>query len=343
MSDRLKSGLALAGSLLLGGGLLWLALRGADLAAVGASLVDADWRWLLALVPLSVASVAVRAWRWRLLLRALPAADADRDGATRYRTVFAATFVGYLVNYAAPRLGEFARAATVAQRSRHDFASVFGTVVAERVLDVAVLAAAIGATAALYGARLASVWTHAAATGAALLDRLSSGLVAAGLAVGLVLLGAAVWWARRGGLGARLASLAGSFRDGLTALVRTGRVPALVVSTLALWGCYVLLADVPLRMLGLSDAYGLGVVDAFAVMTIGAIGIALPSPGGTGSYHYATVQALALLFGVAASPAASYAVLAHAAQVVFYAAGGFAALLALGTSLRAVKASAEGP
>lgn len=347
MSDRLKSSLAVLGSLALGGGLLWLALRGADLHLVADSLAEADWRWLMALIPLSVASVAIRAWRWQLLLRALPPSDASADtasaadGEASYGTVFAATFIGYLVNYAAPRLGEFARAATVAQRSRHGFAGVFGTVVAERVLDVVVLAAAIGATAALYGERLTAVWTQSAESLGALASRLSPGVVAALLGAILLITVAGTVWARRGGLGARLGGLVGSFRDGLTALLRTGRVPALGASTLALWACYVLLADVPLRMLGVSDAYGLGLVDAFAVMTIGAIGIALPSPGGTGSYHYATVQALALLFGVAASPAASYAVLAHAAQVVFYAVGGFAALLALGTSLRAVKASAE--
>ena len=348
MSARLKSTLAVAGSLLLGGGLLWLALRGADLATVGDALAGADWWWLLAMIPLSVLSVVVRAWRWRLLLVALP--DGDEAGAAapaRSRetatlgAVTGATFIGYLVNYAAPRLGEFARAATVAQRSRDDFPSVFGTVVAERVLDVAVLASAIGATALLYGSRLSSVWTAAGATLARLAERLSPGVVTAAVGALVLLAVGAVWGMRRGGIGARLGELAGSFQAGLVALVRTQRPVALLASTLALWFSYVLLADVPLRMLGLTEAYGLSVVDAFAVMTIGAIGVALPSPGGTGSYHYATVQALTVLFGVGASAAATYAVLAHAAQVVFYALGGFTSLLALGTTFRAVRADAD--
>ena len=337
VTDRLRSALTVLASLALGGGLLWLALRGADLDTVAASLAQADWRWVLALVPLSFLSVVVRAWRWRLLLGALPrSAGAEAT----FGTVLGATFVGYLVNYAAPRLGELARAGTVAQRSRHDFAGVFGTVVAERVLDVAVLAAAVAATAVLYGDRLADVWAQAAERLGAALAALSPGVAAAAVgALVLAGLGTALWL-RRGGLGARVAGLLASFRDGLAALVRTQRSAALVASTLALWACYVLLADVPLRMLGLSSAYGLSVVDAFAVMTVGAIGVALPSPGGTGSYHYATVLTLSALFGVAASPAASYAVLAHAAQVVFYAVCGFVTLLVLGTSLRAVKATA---
>ena len=340
MSPRLKSALTVAGSLLLGGGLLWLALRGADLDAVAVALARADWRWLWAMVPLSLLSVVIRAWRWRLLLGGLQDDDAPGDAAD-LPTVVRATFIGYLVNYAAPRLGEVARAATIAQRSRHDFAGVFGTVVAERVLDVVVLATAIGATALLYGARLESVWTAAADTLAGFAGRLTPGVTVAVLGAALLLAALMVWLVRRGGIGARLGGLAASFRDGIAALGRTRRPLGLAASTAALWFCYVLLADVPLRMLGISDAYGLGLVDAFATMTLGAIGIALPSPGGTGSYHYATVQALTILFGVAASPAASYAVLAHAAQVVFYAVGGFASMLALGTSLRAVRADAD--
>ena len=56
MSPRLKSILAFAGSLLLGGGLLYLALRGADLAAVRDALRGGAWGWLVPLFVVSVAS-----------------------------------------------------------------------------------------------------------------------------------------------------------------------------------------------------------------------------------------------------------------------------------------------
>ena len=92
-----------------------------------------------------------------------------------------------------------------------------------------------------------------------------------------------------------------------------------------MWGCYVLMADIPLRLLGLSEVHGLGLLDAFALMAVGAIGMSLPSPGGAGSYHYATVLALTALFSVPASPAAAYAVIGHAAQLLFYCVAGVVA------------------
>jgi len=347
MSPRLKSGLAFAGSFLLGGGLLYLALRGADFEAVADALRGGAWGWLVPLFVVSVASVAIRAWRWRLLLNALPP---DGDGPDRppvtFETAFISVTIGYLVNYAAPRLGEFARAANVSSRSDRSFPAVFGTVVAERVLDVLTLGLALLLVAALYGSRLDGIWSafgDGLASAFEALPALSIGMML-GLVVVVIALMSLTWVAIRraqAGLGGRVLGLADQFRQGVVALLRLRQRGALLLSTLLMWGCYVLMADIPLRLLGLSEMYSLGLLDAFALMAVGAIGMSLPSPGGAGSYHYATVLALTALFGVAASPAAAYAVIGHAAQLLFYCVAGVAALLWQGTSLTAIRRSAE--
>ena len=342
MPSRLKSILAFAGSLVLGGGLLYLALRGADVEAVWSGLRGGAWGWLVPLFLVSLASVAIRAWRWRLLLNALPA-GADRQPVT-FQTSLASVLIGYLVNYAAPRLGEFARAANVSSQSGRSFPAVFGTVVVDRVLDVAMLLLALLSVVLLYGSRLDGVWAafgDGLAEARAALPALTLGVVA-GLGVAALALASGAWLvARRAtGLGGRLLGLAGQFRDGLSAVLRLPQRGALAASTLLLWASYGLMADIPLRLLGLSEAYGLGLLDAWALMAVGAVGMSLPSPGGAGSYHYATVLTLTALFGVAASPAAAYAVIGHAAQLVFYGLAGVAALVWQGTSLKAIRASA---
>lgn len=332
MSDRLKSVLAVVASVLLAGGLLWLSLRGADVRAVATTLRGASWGWLVPMAVLLVGSVVLRAWRWRVLLNALPGGPPPP-----LPVVTGATFVGYLVNYAAPRAGEMVRAANVSARSPLPFPAVVGTVVAERVLDVFSLAVALLVVAVLYGGRLgflaAGVTEATAAAQAHVWVLLGAGVL-------VVLLGILFVWAVRRSAG-RLARLVAGFRDGLLAVARSGHPVALVGSTVALWGCYAILADLPLRLLGMSARYGLSVVDAFAVMAAGAVGMSLPSPGGTGSYHYATVQALTQLFGVGASDAATYALLAHAAQLIVFALAGGTALVVQGTSLRAARVIAD--
>ena len=338
---RARSLLPALASLALAAGLLWLALRGADLGEVGRSLAGGAWGWAVPFVAVGVLSVVVRAWRWGLLIGALP----ERPTAG-LRLTTASVFIGYLVNYAAPRLGEVARTANVARNSDAPFSGVLGTVVAERLLDVVALALALGAVALIYGGRLADVWAAFAASGRDLAATIPGWAGWAVLALAVVALGGAVWWYRRrkaapAGSPGGLAGLAASFQDGITSLARTGRPLALAGSTVALWACYVVMSDLPLRVLGLTDAYGLDLVDAGAIMAVGGVGMALPAPGGTGSFHYATVQAMTLLFAVAATPAATYAILVHAAGVLFYCVFGVLALVWQGTSVAAIRASAR--
>ena len=329
MSDRSKRLLSLALSLGLGGLLLWLALRNADFEAVGAALAGGAWGWLVPFTLVGLLSVVVRAWRWGMLIDALP----GRTGRVPLRLTSASVAIGYLVNYAAPRLGEVARTANVARRADAPFSAVLGTVVAERILDVVMLGLALLSVLALYGSRLGAVLEPARETLAGVLD---VPLWALGLGVVLVAaLGALAAAALLRGSG-RIGALVAQFRDGFTSVARTGRPGAVVASTLLLWVCYGAMSDLPFRLLGMDTVYGLGPVEAWAVMAIGGIGMALPAPGGTGSFHYATVQALTLLFGVAVTPAATYALLVHASGVVFYCVLGALAVALQGASLSAL-------
>ncbi len=334
MSPRLQSVLSLLASLVLAGGLLWLALRKADLGAIATALAHGDWAWMVPFIAVSVLSVVVRAWRWGLLVNTLPeTAGARRIG---LGLLTGSVFIGYLVNYAAPRLGEVARTANVARRSEASFSGVLGTVVAERMLDVIALGLVLLGVAWAYGSRLATIWEAAATGVATTVTRIPPGLAWGLVLLAVVVLATVVSLYRRRKRSAeragRLAALLASFRGGLVTILRTRRTGALLASTVLLWACYAVMSDLPLRILGLNQVYGITLWDAWAVMAVGGIGMALPAPGGTGSFHYATVQVLTLLFGVAVTPAATYAVLVHAAGVVFYCTLGVGALLAQGTT-----------
>jgi hypothetical protein len=104
-----------------------------------------------------------------------------------------------------------------------------------------------------------------------------------------------------------------------------------------MWGGYVLMAYWPFVMLGTAEPYAITLVDAWALMAIGALGIVVPSPGGVGSYHFITTEALIILFGMPRADAATYAVLTHAAQFVLFVAGGLLCLLWQGVSVRALQ------
>ena len=337
------------GSFVLAGGLLALALYGVDLSNIWEAFRQADYRWLLPLIVLVLGSNLLRAWRWQILIEALPE-PSSRDGQTKMQrgrmleASFSSVMIGYMVNYVAPRMGEVARTANLSARSDYRFSSLFGTVVSERIFDTAVLGVALLSAIGLLFNRLGVLREQFFAPAWVRLQSIPTGWVAGG-ALGILLLAALLvvgirfllrkedsWLGRfwRNSLKPAVVS----FNAGLRTLVHSPRRGAILVSTVGMWGGYLLMAYLPFRMLNLAEPYGIGIVDAWALMAIGALGILVPSPGGIGSYHYITEQALVHLYGVPSAEALTYAFLTHGAQLVFYTLAGGIAVLYQGTGLR---------
>ncbi|MEF8866009.1 MAG: lysylphosphatidylglycerol synthase transmembrane domain-containing protein [Salinibacter sp.] len=340
------------GSFVLAGGLLALALYGVNLDNIWTAFREADYRWLLPLIVLVLGSNLLRAWRWQILVEALPRPEDQKEDAARSPRMLEASFssvmIGYMVNYVAPRMGEVARTANLSARTSYRFSSLFGTVVSERIFDTVVLGLALLSAVGLLFNRLDVLREQFVAPALLRLQSISlDGLVGGILGVGLLLVLATWgvrWLFRREGswLGRlwahTLKPAVVSFREGMATLVSSPRRGAITASTVGMWGGYLLMAYLPFRMLHLAEPYGIGILDAWALMAIGAIGILVPSPGGIGSYHYITEQALVHLYGVPSAEALTYAFLTHGAQLVFYVLAGLVAVVYQGTGLRPVLA-----
>ncbi len=223
----------------------------------------------------------------------------------------------------------------MARRTGTPFAAVLGTVVLDRLLDMAMLALGLLTVPFLLRDRLEPLARLFLDPVRARVGAVPLELIAGALVV-LVTLGI-VWWLRRRARPAptstappgRLRGLTQSFADGLKALARAPHRGALVGATLVMWGLYVLMAYLPFLLLRTAAPYHLSLIDGWCIMLLGAIGMVVPSPGGAGSFHYVTILTLTQLWGVGRDDAATYAVLAHAAQLVVYAVSGAISFLVL--------------
>jgi glycosyltransferase 2 family protein len=135
LSKRLKSILQVAFSLALGFFLIWFFIK--DLSAedkqnIAESFANANYFWVAIAIAIAILSHVFRAYRWRYTLEPL---GIKIDFANR----FAAVMIGYLANLAFPRLGEVSRCAILARYKKQPFEKLFGTVVAERLVDVLIL------------------------------------------------------------------------------------------------------------------------------------------------------------------------------------------------------------
>ncbi|MBL7940272.1 MAG: flippase-like domain-containing protein [Flavobacteriales bacterium] len=108
---------------------------------------QANWWWLLACVILGWLSHMSRAWRWRYLL-------GHMGYETRFWNSYHAVMTGYFMNMLLPRAGEASRAVTLYRTEGVPFERGFGTILAERAVDMVMLLSIAGVTLALQWDRL---------------------------------------------------------------------------------------------------------------------------------------------------------------------------------------------
>ncbi|MEA2621179.1 MAG: glycosyltransferase 2 family protein [Chloroflexota bacterium] len=282
---------------------------------------------LLAALVVVAVQLGLRSIRWALLL---PSVASGRIPARRIAPVL---LVGYLGNIALPaRLGEVVRAYLVSRREPVAFSLSLGTVVLERVMDLATLAL-VGFVAAVLAGGPAWILS-----GTAVVALLGLAVTAFLVVVGLARL---VGWAQRlvAGTSRRVAGLAAllvRFGEGAGAQPRAAIATALAISV-ACWlldGTTFWLAG---RALGVDVAWP----SALLIAAVTVLGTAIPSaPGYVGTFELAAVAAANAL-GIASEPALAMAVLAHVMTTVPLAVGGAIALVAMSVSLKSVSAAAS--
>ena len=302
-------------SIVIAGALIWLTLRKTDWAEFSAVLQTADYRWLIALIPVTLLSHLLRAWRWRLLLDTLKSRPAN---GLPLGDLFAAVMIGYMVNYAVPRAGELVRSAHLARRRQISNSGVLGTVVSERLIDVLFLAVGVAASAIYLGGRAEIIWQRLAEATQIRLETLAGPELPVLLCT-LVLVPAVCW--RLGVIGRirdRIRPLMSAFTEGMATGLRVKRPMQLWTSTLLIWLLYGVMAYLPLLMFDLASAHGLDYLDGLVIMFVGAVGVLVPTPGGAGSFHYITVLVLMAVFSIASGPATAYAVFVHGYQLILY-------------------------
>ena len=115
--------------------LIWLALRNKseqEINDIITAIKKANYFFLFASVVISGLSHYFRSLRWKILLSPLGHKPTTAN-------TFFSVMVGYLANFALPRLGEVTRCALLNKYEKVPFTEGFGTVVAERALDMVCL------------------------------------------------------------------------------------------------------------------------------------------------------------------------------------------------------------
>ncbi len=289
---------------------LYLAFRGTNFGELLASMRKANYWWMIPYFTALMVSHWLRAWRWRYMLEPV------KPGIS-LRNLFSGVMVGYMMNNILPRAGELVRPYAIGKLEGIPKSAAFGTIVVERLIDTLSFIVLVAAIPLLYRGPLKESFPWLENTG--IIVTIVTGVA---LTVLIVLMLRRNWTSAlltlvRKAVAPRLADKiergVHSFLDGFIFLKRPDRFLAIFVLSVLVWALYAVMMYAAYYAF---DLQALGFRSAVVVLAISSIGVAMPTPGGTGTYHVLTSQSLSRLYAVNATTALSYATVTHAVGFV---------------------------
>lgn len=135
MNEKIKKALSIGLPLLLGVFLVFYTYNkftDQQLTEMKGYFQNANYGFIAISSVFSIISLASRGYRWRYSLEHM-------GYFSQFRNNFAAVCIGYLMNYTVPRSGEVSRALVLKKYNDIPFDKAFGTIIAERVIDLFIL------------------------------------------------------------------------------------------------------------------------------------------------------------------------------------------------------------
>lgn len=270
-----------------------------------------DFRWIGLAMLISIFSHVFRAFRWRIQLKAL--------GVDAPRIILVYSIFGtYAVNLVFPRLGEVWRCGYISQRQDAPFATVFGSMVADRLADTITVACLLLLTFILASQSLLDYLAQNKAAYESFMVLVSSPW----LWIAIAACAAFAWWfltarAKEGSLMQKVQNFVKGLWEGFAVVLKMpGKGPWLLY-TLCIWGCYFLQLYVafyafPFTREVLAEH---GTIVALVAFTLSSIAMGVPSNGGIGPWQWAIMFALDI-YGVSRVDSGAFANLVLGSQTL---------------------------
>lgn len=215
-----------------------------------------------------------RALRWKMLFEPVGYHPTTKSS-------FLAVMSGYFANLIIPRAGEVTRCTVLTTSENIPIQTSIGTVLAERGLDLIMLAAIALTAFALEYQTLSDFLLAQRAKFGSPGDDSPLKLIA----LGVLAIGAAVVFVLRKPLMkipvvGKIVEFVKGLIDGLLSVTRLRRPGLFILYTLLIWGGYYFTTYFSLSMFDFT--YDLGLKPAFMLLIIGSFGIVVPVPGAVG-------------------------------------------------------------
>lgn len=241
------------------------------------AIYEANYFWIVLSLMLGVIAYLSRAYRWKYVLEPL-------GYETSFWNRYHAVMIGYIVNLTIPRAGEASRSAMLYRSDGVPFSSSFGTIIAERAVDLVMLASIAVLTAVLGYTDFMEIKSRiemefGGSTGAA-----AGGFPWKTVIYSLILLLGIVFayfFIFRSSFRQKFIGFAKDVLAGLFSIFRSKQPLGYIFHTLVIWGCYVTMFALPFQ--ALEQTAGISFPGILLGFIAGSLGITFTN-GGIGTY-----------------------------------------------------------
>jgi glycosyltransferase 2 family protein len=326
MRQHLRKVIALAAA----GGLLWLFLRNTDFHAVATEIGRARIELLVLALVTTAAAYTFRALRWQYLLQPI--------GTVHFGNALRTTVIGFAASALLPaRAGEVLRPYLLARREGLSATAAFATIILERLLDTMMVLILFATFLLLFSNGLAASGSTTFAQvklGGEIAGAISVvGLVAmfflAGHPATLERVTRTVVRVLPDRLGEAAGTLVRAFAEGLAIVRQPGRLLISLVLSLPVW----LSIAAGIWLVTLAFHIDMPFTGAFLIQALLVVGVAVPTPGAVGGFHYFYRLGVTTFYAAPNDRAVGAALVLHAISFVPVAITGLVLLAQEGLSL----------
>ncbi len=270
--------------------------------------------WIAVLSVTFLLSHFVRAIRWKIILYSV-------KSNTSIKNLFGSLMVGYAVNCVVPRLGEITRAVLIGKWEGLSRSSMFGAVIVERVIDIIFLGLSVLISVYIWQEDLYASfpWLKSA------LYISMVGIILFILFIyltirfkehfyGIIVKAMGKVSKKAAGRSAHIFEM---LTQGFSSLQGAKNYLLTFGSSILIMLLYALCSYLGFYTLFMENIKPVNFAMAWVLMSISGIGVVIPTPGGTGSYH-ALAKSTLMLFGFGEVISLSYAFLTHIISYVLF-------------------------
>ena len=269
--------------------------------------------------PFGILAQVFRALRWRQVLRPL-------GEQPRLHTSINAIFLSYASSLVVPRVGEVLRCGVLKRYDGISFSRGVGTVVTERIVDMAMIAVMSVVVFVLQIPVFTRFFQETGVSFGGFLGQFTTIGWLVTLVCGLAVLITSYFLLRHYQIMTRAREVVKDLMEGLLSIRNVEGRGLFLFYSFAIWASYFL--HFYLTFFCFKSTEGLGLSVAMVAFIVGTFAVLVPTPNGAGPWHFA-VKTVLMLYGVPGDEGALFALIVHTVQTLLVAVLGLYAVAAL--------------